>query len=1074
MLRVCGNSLPKHPHTSRGNTGHGRVPVAHLRSRHGPPRQVSVIQPPKGFKSIELNESTTKGRLSTLSPLIRNLRVPDKRIRAGKALSGRPTVAGFFAQLSYLLANQNVRGTTLWYFVKRSCTPSRLGGRDAFTESQKSLFGQVLRRVLAEWATEGMNSGSIRLITVIRGYVARNFMRPKDWVYCLGFLARAAYQNINLRRDQPLRDVLGGRIGDAINLRVLCKAWSLFLLGHVPHTSKPVNRARTYEHLWPRFRDGQAQTRGVEDGEDYVQRFVSRATGQSTSTDPGLDRYLAYSSVLTLVALYSSIRTFAVDSVHAPKGQGCSFPQSGISAGGEGASSDQQPNWHLGHGQSTHWTPTIGHLSMSEASILYIIAEAADNATLNLTLLRITLAQMLLPESEAQEIARTYQGFKLAIPAIVGKFRDFKYDTTIYRAGLLRRYPLKAYVQSAVSSNDIGALEHAGAVAKGYGAAKTAPGDALALVKAFLRMDRPRRALRYWNALAQRADLETQAWRLWLDHAFQKKDHVAYETAWDILRTRGIQRTSEMWYQRLLLLHQTNQSSDAWTHFCTLVRYSGKNEKLRGEHIPRIAPSTVDIRIFHMMIEAYVEQKSERDVGIAKAGETLELLRKHKGLEVTRETYMLFIDDFLKRDARQSAIEWFHEGRSRQIKFLPKDYALLFEHDLGKHDKGQSWPLSDFSSNIRQCFDAISAVMRLVRGGRLFTQPSSSNIESMLQGMPLIDSVNVHLKKAKIKEAQSLYAGLIQHLAQNFAEERSGRAKTARLRLLLLLWDHCIMTGIPASAEMESILRSTVYSIHAGLQEKLMRGALFNNYDVRDPLSFHSYKFLRLVGGQWFTERIGSIPPGPTKSQLASLPWNGYDALTEKTLTDAGIASQEDRRKILDEIVSWKNVATTKRADSVKKRKGRQREISIRRAEFKGLAEIYDDMARQLRLSIKRQADQIRINKRRISRLKGGLKADRIRKGTERRVVFEVLRVRSSGASTKGDTDLLSQSTRGFQSLRSHHRAIRKQSSIHPSRSSTPRSTPLRTASDIPTVSTGEWYRRRTWRRRGAMKDRFT
>jgi hypothetical protein len=1040
MLRICAKSLSKHFHIARW---HGRVFVAHLQTQHGPPHNASVVPPPEGLEPVESHTSRAESGPNVLSPLIRTFMVGDITGGPITDLAGRPSPLAVFTLLSHMLSNENLGGTTLWYFVKRHCTLSGIGGGHVLTESQKSLLGQVLRRVLEEWSTQESNLGTITLTTVLRFYIARNFMRRIDWIYCLGFLARYAYRGMNLHRDLPLEDTLVERIRDATNLRILCKLWKMFLLEEGLEKSEPMNYAKAYENLLPQLRKRQARTRGLGSGTDFVRHFVNTTTQQYSFGDSDLDRHLAYTSVLTLVAIYTSVRTHYLTNLHMPKGNGHSVSQSDASGSGDSGSSEAQPNWHLGRGQSTYWTPEISHFSVNEALILYVIAQAAKETMLNATLLRITLAQMSLPESDALEIARIYQGFQLAVPTIMTKFQKFEYDKGVYQKGLLRRYPLKTYLQRAIASNDSGALEYAGAVVGRYGgAARTAPGDALALVKAFLQMDLPRRALHYWNVLAQRAHLGTQAWQIWLDYVFTKKDHIAFETAWDRTRIFGIPRTSKMWYQRLVLLHHADQSWDAaWAHFCTLLRFSGRNKKLIGAHMPSIAPSSVEIEIFHMMIRSYLEKMASHGPGITKAKDTLELLKTQEGLGVTRETYSLFVTHFLKTGARQSAIKWFLEGKSQQVQFSPEDYALLFEYDLVRRDEGALSPLSDFTSDVRLCFGAISDIMRLLLGRRLFEWSSrnvshwSSEVETILKGMPLVGEVTGDLEDPKKKEIQSAYAGIMLYLARNFPEQASGRAKTARLRLLLLLWDHCIIMGIPASTVMESTLHSTICSLHPGLQERLMRGALFNNYDVKDPSSFYSYRFLQRFGRQWLSDRISSIPPGPMKSQIALLPWRGYEAVSDDVLNRAGIASQVDRRKILDEIVTWKIEASTKRAEMATKKKERKTEVRHRKLQLKELAERYDDMAGQLKILEKQQADEIQTKKQTVRRLEKELELAREETATQRLVVIRGLRSARNGGLAVSSTrsSRLRNGKRPYvlrsKSLRSDPHALRKQSS---------------------------------------------
>jgi hypothetical protein len=562
-----------------------------------------------------------------------------------------------------------------------------------------------------------------------------------------------------------------------------------------------------------------------------------------------------------------------------------------------------------------------------------------------------------------------------------------------------------------VISNNIEALENAGATVEYHrGTARAAPGDALALVQAFMQVDSPARALHYWNTLIQQTKLSPSAWHIWLSYAFQKKDCIAFDIAWDMLRSLGIQRTSKVWYQRLELLHQANQFSIAWTNFRALVRYSGQNRLLQAKHLSRIAPRFIDAEVFHMVIRTCLENGSELGEETTKAEQALAYMGAQNGLEVTRTTYLLFIEDALGRGLRESAIDWFRKAKAKQITFLPQDYALLIERDL------ESWPPSDFSSNIRRCFDLLSPVMRLVRGSwqsahvtyRL--QHVSSDIETILKNMPQLDRVNDDPAEKKMKDVQSLYADLMQHFAHGFEEQPYSRPKMARLTILLFLWDHCVMTSIPPSSEMYLVLHAIIYGMNDELQEELMSGAIFDNYNEENPLSFASCRFLRLIGPLWLTGRINSLPPGPSKSQLARISWRGYNAVTEQALADVGIASEEDRQKILDEVQSWK--------DKAKRRKDEQRAASISDFERECPAEKYDAVVGENLLLIERQSEEISHKRKTISNLKKQLETARSTKDVARREVFLELRSMNSRPTIEKEVSVLDEileQNRGLQ-----------------------------------------------------------
>ena len=1041
MFRRCSGSFTKQLRTSKINPWQRTSTSAKLCRNYASVVDVPAGTSPTVSSSSDFYEAAAPNHPDTPTKLVHDIRSPERYTQQVQSSAFVPAPVFFFTRLLQLLENEDVSGTTLCHFVRKSYRPPVAGMNYVFTDFQQSLLSQVLHRVLDEWAIEGFTVASVQPIQVLRFYVAQKFMRDLDWVYCLSFLAKTAYQSINLHKQESPGSALDKEIYDAIRLRTLCNFWSVFLIGREPEKSDVRSWARD-EPLWPELRNRPAEPSDVRDNTDYVQCFKSFIAKNHSISSPELDHQLAYTSILTLVVFYHSLRTFFVDNNDTAGGDEDTLFESGSSTTEERVLSRSQPNWHLGPSQCNYWAPEIGYLSVSEASILYVIARAAKDTNVNYTLLRITLAQMSLAESDTQEIARIYQGFRLAVPAIIARFQGFVYDEHVNRVGILRQYPLRAYVERAAKSNDLRAIEHAESVVDSCGGARNiVTGDVQALIRAFLEMGYPNRALRYWNLLAQASKFSQQdwAWQIWLDHAFENKDHIAFETAWKKLGIHGIRRTLSRWHQRLLLLHHTNQPVAAFDHFCTLVRFSGKNRTLKGSHLPEIAPRTLELATFHLMIRAYLETTTIQGIAMDRAKQTLELLKRQEGLQPTSVTYMLFIRHFLKRDARQAAVDWFGDGRQQGIKFLPQDYALVFEFDLTRHQEDGRRPLADSSAAIGDCLAAIDRMMRFIGGFRLFSLAStqrphwSSKLENTPNGMFLVDRVAHDIGDPKLRELQALYTGIMQHLSLNFADRPSDGAKTARLRLLLLLWDHCVESAIPASTEMESALRSVIYSLHPELQEKLLRGAMFKNYNSEDHVAFHSYRYLRRIGSEWFAERLGSIVSGPTKSQLAKMPWNGYTALNDKVLINAGITSQDDRIKVLEQIRTWRESAVSKRTEAAEKKKKRRKELEEREGQY-GQGEGYEDMLENLNLTEQRQARKIEVKQQLLDMLLQKSEKMQADKRMERRLVFEQLGLPESSDSEICSGTLLQARIRGQRSLprsravRSDYRATRRQS----------------------------------------------
>jgi hypothetical protein len=972
--------------------------VAELRTRHGPETETAreVVQGTGG--NSDVYGSPTGTRVKALSPLIDDLR--SKTANEQHRLVEDLPLSEFFETVSELLSQKDVSAMTLFTFIKANAPPPEKRTPHGYTLAQKSLLSNALRIIMLQWTSYGFNDNAKRY-QILKIYSARHFVTRGDWAFCLSLLAKYAYEGASADGIESFNTALSQRISNATRMRVLCKSWRLFLL----HDLKDIKSDETSREiqLWRELRDGHISASNLN-STDYAHRFLAAAPAWGNYERTDVEHQIAYASILTLVALYKNLEAPLHQFRDVGKKVQDETTQIDFHAEGTGKDRPRIPNWHLGPGQSSYWTPEIGHLSVSEASLLYLVASAAKNAEMNLTLLKLTLAQMSLPSTEVRKIAAIYQGFKSSLPDLFRKFEDFQYERSTYDEGIFRRYPLRAYLQKAVELKDVKAIDYAGSVAAEI--TDIPPGDALTLVKSSLQMGRPEKALFYWNTVAQDIKLKNQAWQIWLDYAFENGDLIAYESAWAKLVSNGVSRTLKMWHKRLLLHHQNGLPLVAWELFCLLVRSSGKNEEMKGSYRPFILLSELDVNIFHMMIKAYLDQKTSKVMAMQKATDTLRLLKRQKGVLPNRETYMLFVKNSLDNGDRESAMRWFAEGRAISAGFLLSDYAQLFEYDLVKHDSDSSLTLSDPSGNIRHAFDAITVNMRLIRGSRLYISPahqppdmSSPSIGKNPVRMHLEDDVELHLpdqvdegsRLYQIKEVQTRYTDLMQILAEGFAEKPPGRPKTARLRLLLLLWDHCLMSSIPTSTEMDVLLRSVINSLHFELQEKLMRGAMFNNYNANDPVSFHSYRFLRRFGPRWFAHRISLIYPNISRKCLSQLRWNGFEGVDDTALIMAGVSSEEDRNRILAEVRTWRSQAALKRAEAAEKKKARKKEIEGRERLSLEQNHSFQEMIQPLELLAQQQTGEIDAKEIRRKELLTEIENARGVRDLQRRAIFRML-----------------------------------------------------------------------------------
>ena len=839
----------------------------------------------------------------------------------------------FFFQLETLLKSGTASSVTLWEFVKRSYPASQSAAGQHVHQHQKKLLVRVLFKYLNDTNNADAIATQSQLIRLLSFYAAHHLISGKNWVYILEYLAISTYQKTNSNPDQIEQSSVEEQIARATRLRVLFKAWRLFLAGPTDPQGRDhdAGSGDLGHRIFSATGQHHHRSPSIDGGSsgDFADRFLTLTRNPHQIQSTELTHRLTYTAIVSLAGLYNDLRAFYTTSRIAAL-QRLDRASSDVAECLPGA---KQPTWHLGRADDAEWAPLIDLLSVTEALVMHLLAHAAKHGPVNDTFLKIALMQFLNAQNDVQAITKIFQGFQQSVDLVVERFEKFEHDSETYQAGLCRRYPLKESIDLAVQSHDVEALNRAAA------AAQMSPGAAkgLVLLKAYFQLDQPDQALHYLENLPRSSGHRAHAYKLWLSYLAEKKDYVAYENVWQQASSWRLHTTCDMWCQRLDLLFQRGQPLVALRLFRSLFRPHPKNSPPKGVGTHRLRISEMRIDIFHLMIESLIEAESPTSSNMAKAVEVYQLLQKQQKLKPTEETYMLFIRDALRQGDRMSAISWYTRGYHRGVTFSPRNIAGLLEFDVSNQSRKEQFSRLDLSRDVLGCLEVITRVIHFGQSrldSRLSPQGHLSQSPSMLStvaNMPWVDQVQDEPADSPAGQVQRLYSGVLDHLAQHFAKQRPSPEKVARLRLLLLLWDHCtIIAGVPPSQAMERTLNEALHALHEELREKILRGAMFHNYNAEDPSSFHCYRFLRRIGSRWFVERLQQLCPSPISPDAANqlmekLVWNGYDGVTVGSLRLAGVEPEAGGQAILDQVAEWKRFAALKREQALLERQQSRR-----------------------------------------------------------------------------------------------------------------------------------------------------
>ena len=880
--------------------------------------------------------------------------VSERQFRRPHAIKQWQDSNTFFITVRGLL-QQGVATATIWAHVHESFfQKGRFLRPRVLDEQQRVVLLDVFHRVLEDWSQRDITPARVWPAQMIRCFNDCDLLTEKDWAFCLNSLARTTYESAFSNEGEALTyspelDLL------SLSLNVeLFTAWSIFFHAHQLGT---VHRTKT--SLWS-FLDVYTFPAGFRQNDpDFSTRFFSFAPKWRADIDGLLTRQMTTAVLMTLAACYHSCRMFTSrNSDYLP--QSLAIPESTttnlltppspeLPIGAPQslvdlpevrpavASNHLAPNWHLGEDQQRYWTPSQSLFSQSEQSMLYITAQAANSSSINLTLLRITLAQMSVPRARIDEILQVFIGFRAAVPSLLQDhalaLASQRYERE-HPERRIRIYSRFNYlVQRSTSVRMIFQIWND--LCKIHDFSNIPSNLACTIHRKFQEADAVERAAEVWDRCPQIREM-TECWTSRLECCLRARDSAFFENVWqELMSQEKVRPTLEHWEMRLRLYHITDQPVAALQHFASLLRLSGKNKRLSAKAIPEAERylNSVSIDLFNMMIHHFLQR------GMTNAAERVfELLEAQEDLAPNARTYGLLADFCEEHGDYEKAMQWLRQMYMPSSKsptvlapfiFLCSSFLVRYLH---------VWPFSRKWANSNMILDTITVILRLVLGeefgedastrrkGALgsddipwdtdgtdeSTSESSSSPERLQTGsrvtLPSFDLEDGTINT--LARAYRFYCLTLDRLSEDLADP-------VNLRCLLIMWEHFrstfhhdLLQKIPRSLREGSAiwkerspawLVEQLFKLPKQVQLRLLRGDLYQS-----PASptYKNFGFVRNRFGPHFIVKwmAGVGIDESCQPSLFKLRWKGFDDFDDARLISKGIEQPEVRQAILEEM----------------------------------------------------------------------------------------------------------------------------------------------------------------------------
>jgi hypothetical protein len=791
--------------------------------------------------------------------------------------------------------------------------------------SERAVLIEILHKVLDEWSQwkRATSSNSVPPARIIAFYSRYGILKPQDWAFCLNSLAWTAHEAFSSDLNEDTDQLLQRNFDTFLLLRELLKTWKLFFYCHSRerHDSHEVLNT-DYPGLWPLLQHRSLPAALGDYSSNFSLRLLCFAPGWSSDGESFADQQLICASMVSIVALSQSIETStSISILHPPAVINWEMSRISVpmSSGRKNTISDpaEPPQTAL----EAEVAPS--GLSSDELSMLFIVGQALNSQSINLTLLRVSLSK-IVPENRIGQIMTHFSQFRLRVPDLLSLVTfdtqdtaDLNPDITAHRVPIpiltkpVRRDPFDTLLQEVHASRTISEVESLTHTYSSLGQRNPrlrSRDFQVAVYKRYWELGSPDQEREVWKA-SPMIHTDKELWASRLEFYFRRNDITGFEDVWAGLIAAKHAVSAADWCKKLQLYFNCSRLGAVLEHFDVLLKVSGRSQHNDPSVIrPPDPGNIITVETFNLMIKNLLEN-DELSFAVA----IKQRLDWQQDIKANDKTYDLFFSYLIDCGRPRVARRWLKgfTDASSYSNFIP--HFKLIRHGL------QRWPRTAPWANIHLVMEVFDRVLgdkyhksRVLR--RISLVPDTNGTFSAIKVSPIpgSDTLNLDFKKGvadKLTEkipmrldiplslaAEALRTDFVS-LMSALAEEYANPVKA---RMMLILWTYCALQGIPHFQEIEECLNSTLSRLPFRQQLRLLCGDIYKRLA---HVKYRNFAYIRThFGPDFAVRRLEGLGLDRYAPLIRKLPWCGFTSYNDQLLLEVGVTSARARSLFLDDI----------------------------------------------------------------------------------------------------------------------------------------------------------------------------
>ena len=830
-----------------------------------------------------------------------------------------------FSALRAYLLRPETPAKTVFDLLKQHVLRSPPLAASGLSHSDRAVLVEILRRVLDEWS-QWEKASTIDYVspTKVLAFFARNrILGPQDWAFYLNSLSWTAYEAFLRTPMKDLDQRLQKEFDTFLLVRELLRAWKLFFhcysgerfdLYDVLYADRP--------GLWAVLQHRPFATVLGNQSFNFNLRLLSFLPGWRSDGESFSDQQLICASMMTIAVLTQSVAISTPTSILLPSTV-IDWETSTISA----PTLSGNKNWGADPADAQQTTPepqeAPSALSPDELSLLFIIGQALNSKSINLTLMRVSLAKHV-PENRIGQIMSIFSEFKLRLPELLGHATfgiddvvdSLKPDIvpchtpTALLTEPISREPLELLVQKVNASQTISEVE---LLTETYsGLRRRNPrldswNFQSAVYKKYLEIGNSSQELKVWDDFPLLSTYK-DFWTLRLDFYFRRNDGVPFLHVWARMKAAGHVFSAADYCKRLQLYFNRGLVRRAMDLF-KFLRVSGRRENSSRTVLrPLDSQARVSVETFNLMMENLLKINE-----VSSALAIRELLQPPAGISANDATHQLFFSHWINRGRRDLAISSLRvlAATDSRIGFAP--YFKLIRLFL------QEWPRSALWADIHLVMETFdwtlgekhlkSKILRRISvvpdsKGEAFTIKISPSAESdtltleteNILADEFVEKIPMRADTPRSPAVAALRADFLS-LMSAIAEEYPNPKKA---RIMLISWTYYLLQGLPVLQEMEDRLRTELSQLPFREQLRLLGGDI---YQRPSSAEYKNFAYIHTHFGPEFAAwRLESLGFGHYGPLIRKLPWHGFASYNNQRLLEIGVTSTKARILFLDDM----------------------------------------------------------------------------------------------------------------------------------------------------------------------------